>query len=77
VGRALDRLTKYDLFTRALLPVFEKRAGKEGIWNEGTHYNQIALKPTFIWMSAAGTALGKEFFNLGDVARRLRAPRPD
>lgn len=52
----------YDFFTRLFLPIFEQWVGKEGTWNEGTHYNQVAFKPTFIWMSAASTALGKDLF---------------
>jgi hypothetical protein len=52
----------YDFFTRIFLPVFERWVGKEGAWNEGTHYNQVAYKPTFIWMAAAGPALGRDFF---------------
>jgi hypothetical protein len=52
----------YDMFTRVFLPVFERFVGANGMWNEGTHYNQVAFKPTFIWMAAAGPALGKDFF---------------
>lgn len=52
----------YDWFTRRFLPVFEKWVGPNGVWNEGTHYNMVAFKPTFIWMSAAGPSLGQDFF---------------
>ncbi len=60
-GRALAAYS-YDFFTRIFLPVFDQWVGKDGIWNEGTHYNQVAFKPTFIWMAAAGPALGRDFF---------------
>jgi hypothetical protein len=53
----------YRFFTQIFLPVFARFVGTNGIWNEGTHYNQVAIKPTFIWMDAARTALGKDFFS--------------
>ena len=61
-GRALAE-SSYEWFTGVFLPVFERWVGKDGIWNEGTHYNQVAFKPTFLWMEAAGPSLGKNFFD--------------
>lgn len=61
-GRALAE-ESYQWFTGVFLPVFERWVGKNGIWNEGTHYNQVAFKPTFLWMEAAGPALGRNFFD--------------
>jgi hypothetical protein len=60
-GETLAR-ESYRWFTGIFLPVFEKWVGKEGTWNEGTHYNQVAFKPAFLWMEAAGPALGRDFF---------------
>lgn len=61
-GRALAE-QGWQWFTGFFLPVFDRWVGKEGIWNEGTHYNQVAFKPTFHWMEAARTAAGKDFFS--------------
>jgi hypothetical protein len=52
----------YAAWTGFLLPIFDKFVGSNGIWNEGTHYNMVAYRPTFIWMTAASTALKKDFF---------------
>lgn len=61
-GRVLAE-ESYRWFTGVFLPVFARWVGKNGIWNEGTHYNQVAFKPTFLWMEAAGPAVGKNFFD--------------
>lgn len=61
-GRALAAFS-YGWFTRIFLPTFARWVGPNGTWNEGTHYNQVAFKPTFLWMAAAGPALGKNFFD--------------
>jgi hypothetical protein len=63
-GKALAEYS-FDVFTRVFLPVFDRFVGANGTWNEGTHYNQVAFKPMFIWMAAADPALGRDF---------LRAP---
>jgi hypothetical protein len=60
-GQALAE-AEFRTFTGAFLPVFDRFVGKSGIWNEGTHYNQVALKPVMIWMDAARTAMGRDFF---------------
>ncbi|MBI2950512.1 heparinase II/III family protein [bacterium] len=53
----------WDQFHRVVFPIFDRFVGAEGIWNEGTHYNHVADRPTFLWMEGAGTATGQDLFD--------------
>ncbi|MGH9163111.1 MAG: DUF4962 domain-containing protein [Vicinamibacteraceae bacterium] len=55
----------YDNFVGVIFPIFDLVAGDggTGIWGEGTHYNQVALKPVFYFMDSLRSSAGVSFYD--------------
>ncbi len=52
----------YRQFTQVFFPAMRLVAGDGGIWNEGTHYNMVMLKPLFYFMDAVRSATGENLY---------------
>lgn len=50
-------------FVDTIFPIFDLVIGDGGIWSEGTHYNQVGIKPLFYVMDALRSATGENHFD--------------
>lgn len=54
-------------FVDVILPAVDLVVGDRGIWSEGTHYNQVALKPLFYALDTLRSATGEDLYHHGWV----------
>lgn len=52
----------YTQFLQVFFPVLRFVAGENGIWNEGTHYNMVMLKPLFYFMDGVRSATDEDLY---------------